>query len=149
METPLVRMVSVTKKFAGVSANKGVNFELKPGEIHALLGENGAGKSTLMSVLTGLYRPDGGDIYIKGKKVDFSSPRDAIEAGIGMVHQHFKLIGSFTVAENVIMGSSAERFLLNMKKVEEKLAGFSVEYGLKVMPKTKVWQLSVGEQQRV
>lgn len=149
MQTPLVKMVSITKRFPGVIANAGVDFELRPGEIHALLGENGAGKSTLMSILTGIYMPDEGQIYIKGKRVNLSSPRDAIKAGIGMVHQHFRLVRSFTVAENVMMGSSFEGFFINRKKVEDKLAGYSTEYGIKVMPKAKVWQLSVGEQQRV
>lgn len=149
MDAPLVKMVSIMKKFPGVLANENVCFELRTGEIHALLGENGAGKSTLMSVLTGLYRPDGGEIFIKGRKVDFNSPRDAIEEGIGMVHQHFRLVSSFSVAENMIMGLKAEGFFVNMKKVEERLAEFSGEYGLKVMPRSKVWQLSVGEQQRV
>lgn len=102
-----------------------------------------------MSILTGLYTPDEGQIYIRGRAVDFSSPRDAISAGIGMVHQHFRLVQSFTVAENVIMGLKSEGFFPNMRKVEERLAGFSREYGLKVMPKAKIWQLSVGEQQRV
>ncbi|MHB9094986.1 MAG: ABC transporter ATP-binding protein [Eubacteriales bacterium] len=149
MATPLVKMVSITKRFPGVAANTGVNFELMPGEIHALLGENGAGKSTLMSVLTGLYMPDEGEIFIRGRKADFTSPRDALTAGIGMVHQHFRLVSSFTVAENVIMGSSSEGFFIKIKEIEQKLAGFSQEYGLKVMPRAKVWQLSVGEQQRV
>lgn len=149
MGQSLVNMKSVTKKFPGVIANQDVDFELRAGEIHALLGENGAGKSTLMSILTGLYRPDEGEIYIKDQKVHFTSPRDAIDAGIGMVHQHFRLVDSFTVAENVIMGSSSEGFLINMSQVEEKLSVFSEEYGLKILPKTKIWQLSVGEQQRV
>lgn len=149
MQAPLVKMVSITKRFPGVVANHDVNFELKHGEIHALLGENGAGKSTLMSILTGLYTPDEGEIYIKGRQIVFSSPKHAIETGIGMVHQHFRLVKSFTVAENVMMGSTSEGFFINMSEVEKKLAKFSEDFGLKVMPKTKVWQLSVGEQQRV
>lgn len=149
MTGPLVKMTSITKRFPGVIANYKVDFELRQGEIHALLGENGAGKSTLMSVLTGLYMPDEGEIFIKGGRIDFSSPRDAISAGVGMVHQHFRLVQSFTVTENVIIGSREEGFILDMKKVEAKLAGFSEEYGLKIMPKAKIWQLSVGEQQRV
>ncbi len=149
METMLVKMVSITKKFPGVIANRNVDFELKAGQIHALLGENGAGKSTLMSVLTGLYMPDDGEIHIKGRKVSFTSPRDAISAGIGMVHQHFRLVNSFSVAENIVMGSSSEGFLIDMHEAEKKLAAFSEDYGLNVIPKAKVWQLSVGEQQRV
>lgn len=149
LSAPLVKMTSITKRFPGVVANQNVDFELRRGEIHALLGENGAGKSTLMSVLTGLYMPDEGEIYINGIRTDFSSPRDAINAGVGMVHQHFRLVQSFSVAENVVMGSKLEGFFPDMKKVEEKLARFSEEYGLKIMPKAKIWQLSVGEQQRV
>ena len=149
MTTPLVQMLSITKRFPGVIANRGINFELRPGEIHALLGENGAGKSTLMNILTGLYVPDEGEIFIRGRKVKLTSPRDAIESGIGMVHQHFRLVQTFSVAENVVMGSGDGGFFVNMKKVEEKLARFSEEYGIKVMPESKIWQLSVGEQQRV
>lgn len=149
MTAPLIQMTSITKKFPGVVANQDVDFELRQGEIHALLGENGAGKSTLMSVLTGLYMPDEGEIYINGIRVGFSSPRDAINAGVGMVHQHFRLVQSFSVAENIIMGSKVEGFFPKMKKVEETLVTFSEQYGLKIMPKAKIWQLSVGEQQRV
>ncbi len=149
MTTTLVKMVSITKRFPGVTANSGINFELRPGEIHALLGENGAGKSTLMNILTGLYMPDEGEIYIRGARVKLTSPRDAIEAGIGMVHQHFRLVQTFSVAENVIMGSGDQGFFLNMQEVEDKLARFSGEYGINVMPGSKIWQLSVGEQQRV
>ncbi|MBU7006214.1 ABC transporter ATP-binding protein [Phosphitispora fastidiosa] len=149
MTTSLVKMVSITKRFPGVTANKDIDFELRPGEIHALLGENGAGKSTLMNILTGLYMPDEGEIYLRGAKVKFSSPRGAIESGIGMVHQHFRLVSTFSVAENVIMGSGNHGFFINMKKVEEKLSRFSEEYGINVIPGSKIWQLSVGEQQRV
>ena len=113
----IVKMNKITKHFPGVAANTDVNIEVQAGEIHALLGENGAGKSTLMSILTGLYRPDSGEIYIKGKQVNFKSPKDAILAGIGMVHQHFRLVRPLTVAENIILGSHSTSFWLNKKKI--------------------------------
>src|ERR1700756_3112367 len=101
---PAVTMRGITKRFPGVVANDTIDFEVKQGEIHALLGENGAGKSTLSNILTGLYRPDEGEIILYGQPVAFHAPRDAIEAGIGMVHQHFRLAASFTVAENLVLG---------------------------------------------
>jgi len=142
-------MQGITKRFPGVLANDGVDFGLEAGEVHALLGENGAGKSTLMSILTGLYRPDAGRVAIDGRTADFRAPRDAIRAGIGMVHQHFKLVAPFTVAENVLLGLEKADFALNKKQVEERIRTVSQEYGLKVDPTAPVWQLSVGEQQRV
>lgn len=145
----LVEMQRITKRFPGVLANSAVDFSLKEGEVHALLGENGAGKSTLMSVLTGLYRPDEGTLLVGGKAVRFSSPREAIVAGIGMVHQHFKLVAPFTVAENVILGLDEPRFQLDMRQVEQKIRTVAEEYGLRVDPACRIWQLSVGEQQRV
>ncbi|WP_258360718.1 ABC transporter ATP-binding protein [Moorella sulfitireducens (nom. illeg.)] len=148
MAVPLVEMRGITKVFPGVVANDGVNLSIQAGEIHALLGENGAGKSTLMSVLTGLYRPDGGEIYIDGQKVNFRSPRDAIAAGIGMVHQHFRLVGPFTVTENVALGLKGG-LRLNLNKLAGEIAALSKEYGLQVEPQARIWQLSVGEQQRV
>jgi general nucleoside transport system ATP-binding protein len=141
-------MKGITKQFPGVIANQGVNFELKAGEIHALLGENGAGKSTLMSVLTGLYRPDEGELSISGRPVRFASPREAIRAGIGMVHQHFKLVGPLTVAENVILGETGS-LLLDRTATARKIREVSAAYGLKVDPEARVDSLSVGEQQRV
>lgn len=148
MTVPLVEMRGITKVFPGVVANDGVNLTVYPGEIHALLGENGAGKSTLMSILTGLYRPDGGEIYINGQKANFRSPRDAIEAGIGMVHQHFRLVAPFTVTENVALGLKGG-LKLNLNKLAEEIAELSRNYGLQVDPHARIWQLSVGEQQRV
>src|ERR671925_167547 len=109
-------MRGITKRFPGVVANDGVDFEAAAGEVHALLGENGAGKSTLSNVLTGLYRPDEGEIVLYGKRVEFHSPRDALDAGIAMVHQHFRLVSPFTVAENVVLGDQrgiGRAFLLN------------------------------------
>lgn len=144
-----MEMRQITKGFPGILANDGVDFAVRPGEVHALLGENGAGKSTLMSILTGLYRPDQGEIRLEGRPVRFRSPRDAISAGIGMVHQHFKLVAPFTVAENVILGLDEPRFALRMEQVERRVAELSAGYGLQVDPTARIWQLSVGEQQRV
>jgi ABC-type uncharacterized transport system ATPase subunit len=145
----MVKMVGITKKFPGVTANKDVNLEVRAGEIHALLGENGAGKSTLMNILTGLYKADKGQIFIKGNPVNFKSPKDAIASGIGMIHQHFRLVGPLTVAENVILGSTTSSFWLNKAKINKTIQEISKQYGLEVDPKAKIWQLSVGEQQRV
>ncbi len=145
----IVEMRSITKRFPGVLANDHVDFELKRGEIHALLGENGAGKSTLMNILAGLYHQDGGSILVKGQSVNFSSPRDAIKAGIGMVHQHFMLVPSQTVTENILLGLENPRFLMRLNQYDSKIAALGERFGLIVDPKAKIWQLSVGEQQRV
>ncbi|HEY66452.1 MAG TPA: ABC transporter ATP-binding protein [Caldilineae bacterium] len=142
-------MVGIVKRFPGVVANAGIDLEVYAGEIHALLGENGAGKSTLMNILAGLYRPDEGEIYIHGHLVDIRSPRDAIELGIGMVHQHFMLVETLTVAENVILGLKEPRLVLDMDRVEQEIEELSRRYGLQVDPTAYIWQLSVGEQQRV
>lgn len=142
-------MSGIVKRFPGVLANDHVDFDLRRGEIHALLGENGAGKSTLMNILAGLYRPDAGVIQINGKTVNLSSPRDAIKAGIGMVHQHFMLVPSQTVTENVLLGLDDPRFFMKLNEYDDKIAALGKQYGLHVDPRAKVWQLSVGEQQRV
>ncbi len=142
-------MRGITKRFPGVIANDDVDFSVVKGEIHALLGENGAGKSTLMNMLNGLYRPDEGQILIDGKPIRFSSPRDAINQGIGMVHQHFMLVPTQTVAENLILGQRLPRFYINYNQVEADVKQLSEKYGLAIDPKAKIWQLSVGEQQRV
>ncbi len=147
--TPALEMRHITKRFPGVLANEDVNFTAAKGEVHALLGENGAGKSTLMNVLCGLYRQDSGTILIDGKVVDFHSPRDAIQAGVGMVHQHFMLVSSQTVAENVILGLQNVGFVLNTAQIEAEVARIGEQFDLPVDPRAKVWQLSVGEQQRV
>jgi ABC-type uncharacterized transport system ATPase subunit len=144
-----VEMVGCTKLFPGVVANDNVDFDLMKGEIHALLGENGAGKSTLMNILTGLYEADQGRICVDGEWVSFRSPRDAIDAGIGMVHQHFMLVPTQTVAENILLGLDEPRFRLNLKHYEKRIAEMGNRYGLHVDPRAKIWQLSVGEQQRV
>lgn len=148
---PAVAAFGVSKRFPGVIANEDVNFEVLVGEVHALLGENGAGKTTLSNILTGLYRPDAGRIELAGSPVVFDSPRDAIAAGIGMVHQHFRLIPTFTVAENIALGSpvEGEGRLLRMSVVEERIRRLGEQFSLAVDPRARVWQLSVGEQQRV
>ena len=148
--TPLaVEAIGVVKSFPGVLANDHVDFDVRPGEIHALLGENGAGKSTLMNVLAGLYRPDEGAVRVAGHATQLRSPRDAIAAGIGMVHQHFALVPSQTVAENVLLGLDRPRFRLDLKRTEAEVAQLAAEVGLRVDPRARVWQLSIGEQQRV
>lgn len=145
----LIEIKNITKKFPGVIANDKVNFNVRQGEIHVLLGENGSGKSTLMSVLSGLYRPDEGEILVHGTKMVFRSPGDAISAGIGMVHQHFKLVDSFSVTENIILGDQNSTHVLKIKDIKNNLTHLSQEYGLRIDPTAKVWQLSVGEKQRV
>lgn len=146
----MIEMKGITKKFPGVLANDHVDFEVKAGEIHCLLGENGAGKTTLMNILYGFHTPDEGEIKIRDKKAVIASPIDAIRLGIGMVFQHFMLVGPLTVAENVVLGLKSEKWpLLDLETAEKKITELSEKYGLKVEPKTKIWQLSVGEQQRV
>lgn len=145
----LVEMRGIVKRFPGLTANDHVDFDVRAGEIHALLGENGAGKSTLMNILAGLYKPEAGMIVIKGKPVTFASPRDAIQAGIGMVHQHFMLVPSQTITENILLGLEKPRFRLNLREYDQIIAELSERFGLKVDPRARVWQLSVGEQQRI
>jgi general nucleoside transport system ATP-binding protein len=148
--SPLVEMRDIIKCFPGVRANSKVCFDVAAGEVHALLGENGAGKSTLMRQLYGLYQPDEGDILIDGMPLLLRSPTDAIKAGIGMVHQHFMLVPTLTVAQNIALGQRSSRApLLDLKKVSARIVQLAEEYGLKVDPRAYVWQLSVGEQQRV
>jgi len=135
-----------------VVANDRVDFDAAEGEVHALLGENGAGKTTLSKMLTGLYRPDEGEIVLFGRTVEFNSPRDALDAGIAMVHQHFRLVSPFTVAENVVLGDQRDvgrSFLLRPAAIESRVEELSRRYGLAVDPRARIWQLSVGEQQRV
>jgi simple sugar transport system ATP-binding protein len=147
-----VELRDITKRFPGVVANDGVHFEAAEGEVHALLGENGAGKSTLSNILTGLYRPDGGEILLGGTPVSFASPREAHEAGIGMVHQHFRLVPPFTVAENVILGDhrgEGKKFMVHPRRIERRVAELGERYRIAVDPRARVWQLSIGEQQRV
>jgi simple sugar transport system ATP-binding protein len=148
-EKPLVEMRGISKAFATVRANAGIDFDVRSGEVHTLLGENGAGKSTLMNILNGLYIPDSGTIRVKGEVHRFSSPRDAIAAGIGMVHQHFMLVPVLTVWENMVMGLPGLEALLPKRAIVERIRDLSSRYGLQVEPEARVWQLSVGEQQRV
>ena len=146
---PILQMKHITKTFGSVTANRDVDLFVYPGEIHALLGENGAGKSTLMNILTGIYRPDGGEIWYKGERRDIHSPKDAVALGIGMVHQHFRLIPTLTVAENVYLYSGRKSFFLHRDEMEKEIGKCSAQYNLQVPPEAYVWQLSVGEQQRV
>ncbi|MTT32868.1 ATP-binding cassette domain-containing protein [Terrilactibacillus sp. BCM23-1] len=146
----VIEMRNIRKEFPGVVANDNITLQVEKGEIHALLGENGAGKSTLMNVLFGLYQPDKGEIYVKGKKVHISDPNVANELGIGMVHQHFMLIDKFTVAENIILGSEPTKYgQLNLKEAIKVVQGLSDKYNLDVNPMEKVENISVGMQQRV
>ncbi|MEW6550460.1 MAG: ATP-binding cassette domain-containing protein, partial [Spirochaetota bacterium] len=146
---PLVELRSVTKSFPGVLANDCVDLALYPGEVLALLGENGAGKSTLMNILCGLYRQDSGEIHLRGEKVQIHSPKDSRRLGIGMVHQNFKLVDSMTVLENIILGMEEQKFVPDMRKVKADVLALAQRYNLKVEPEASIWQLSVGEQQRV
>lgn len=149
MIKPILEMKNITKRFPGVLANDKVNLTLYPGEVHALLGENGAGKSTLMNVLTGIYAPNEGEILFKGERVNLRSPKSAVELGIGMVHQHFKLIEPLTVAENIYMPSDKCKFMLDLKEMNKAVREASEQFNLPVDPTAKIWQLAVGEQQRV
>src|SRR6476659_1466715 len=148
---PVLELRGITKEFPGVVANDRIDFDLQPGEVHALLGENGAGKSTLMNVLYGLYRPDEGEIRIGGQPVTMHSPKDAIERGIGMVHQHFMLIPVMTVAENIVLGTEPRRegVLLDLSAAERRVRELSEQYGLSVDPRARIEDISVGRQQRV
>lgn len=145
---PMLEMQGITKRFPGVLANDGVDLTVLPGQVHTLLGENGAGKSTLMKILYGLYRPDEGTVRLDGNEVTISSPADAIARGIGMIHQHFMLVPTLTVAENVALGLGGRRGMSDMRPVRARLAEVSERYGLHVNPDAHVWQLAVGERQR-
>ncbi len=145
---PMLELRGITKRFPGVVANDGVDLKVLPGQVHTLLGENGAGKSTLMKIVYGLYRPDEGEMFLNGEPVKISSPTDAINRGIGMIHQHFMLVPTLTVAENVALGLGGRRGLADMKPVKRKLAEVSERYGLHVDPDALIWQLAVGERQR-
>ncbi len=139
----------ITKRFPGVVANDHIDFEIRAGEIHAILGENGAGKTTLMKILFGLLQPDEGEIYVHGEKVTFHSPLDAIHLGIGMVHQNRKLIPAHTVIENIILGHPKTGSVPDLKRTREEIAEICDRYGFKIDLKAKVWQLSEGEKQVV
>lgn len=145
-----MEMIGIVKRFPGVLANDHVDFDVDAGEVHALLGENGAGKSTLMRVLYGLYRPEEGRVLLDGSEVTINSPHDAIRAGIGMIHQHFMLVPTLTVAENVALGLPSSRGpLTDLEAVSKRILELADVYGLRVDPNAYVWQLAVGQQQRV
>lgn len=145
-----LEMRGITKRFPGVLACDHVDFDVKSGEVHALLGENGAGKSTLMKILYGLYHPDEGEILLNGKQVSIASPNDSINLGIGMIHQHFMLVQSLTVAENVALGLPSSRGpLTDLDRVSKRILELAAIYNLKIDPSAYIWQLSVGQQQRV
>lgn len=146
---PLLEMKDICKSFSGVYANENVSFSADKGEIHALLGENGAGKTTLMNILFGLYQADSGEILWKGQPAGFTSPREAIAAGIGMVQQHFSLVRNLSVLDNVILNYSGNRFVLDRRAEKKKLLQLSEKYGLEVHPDARIADLSVGERQRV
>lgn len=150
MEEYIIEMLNITKEFPGIVANDNITLKLKKGEIHALLGENGAGKSTLMSVLFGMYQPEKGEIRKNGKPVKINNPNDANDLGIGMVHQHFKLVEIFTVLENIILGVEPNKMgFLQRKQAREKILELSEQYGLRVDPDETVENISVGMQQRI
>ena len=145
-----LEMKGITKRFPGVLANDHVDFDVRAGEVHALLGENGAGKSTLMKVLYGMYAPDEGEIWLNGQPVSIHSPTDAIDLGIGMIHQHFMLVDTLTVAENVALGLPSSRGpLTDLDRVSKRILELGEIYGLTVDPDAYIWQLAVGQKQRV
>jgi simple sugar transport system ATP-binding protein len=150
-ETPVLELRGITKQFPGVLANDHVDFDLRRGEVHALLGENGAGKSTLMSILYGLYTADSGEIRLNGKQVSISSPKNAIELGIGMVHQHFMLIPVMTVTENIVLAQEPRHggVLLDYDTAAERVRELSASFGLAVDPHARIEKITVGQQQRV
>lgn len=149
-EKYVIEMKQITKKFGNFKANDGINLQVRPGEIHALLGENGAGKSTLMNILSGLLQPTSGEIYLSGKKVIIENPTVANQLGIGMVHQHFMLIDAFTVSENIVLGSEpTKNGVLKKRQAEKEIETLSQSYGLKIDPKVLVQDISIGMQQRV
>lgn len=151
---PIVELKNISKQFPGVLANDNISLSIQEGEVFAILGENGAGKSTLMNILFGLYRPDEGEIMIRGEKVELVSPRDASALGIGMVHQHFKLVQNYTIAQNIILGKEPKKRLLFMnfvdtKKAEQEIADISRQYGLEVDPRQVISDINVSIRQRV
>ena len=149
--TPVLELRGITKRFPGIVANDRIDFDLQPGEVHALLGENGAGKSTLMNVLYGLYQPDEGEIHVRGARAAFHSPKDAIEHGIGMVHQHFMLIPVMTVAENIVLGTEPRHngVLLDYADARHRVNEIAHTFGFAIDPDAAVQDITVGQQQRV
>ena len=146
----VIEMLHITKEFPGIKANDDITLQLRKGEVHALLGENGAGKSTLMSVLFGLYQPEAGTIRKNGKEVQVRNPNDANALGIGMVHQHFKLVECFSVLDNIILGVEPNKLgFLQKSEARKKVVELSEKYGLRVDPDALIEDISVGMQQRV
>jgi ABC-type uncharacterized transport system ATPase subunit len=151
-EGPVLELRGITKRFPGILANDHIDFDLRDGEVHALLGENGAGKSTLMNIVYGLYSADEGEIVIKGERVKLTSPHDAIERGIGMVHQHFMLIPVMTVTENIVLASeprTAGGVLLDYSAARERVLEISRRFNFAIDPDAKIQNITVGQQQRV
>lgn len=148
MQPPMLEMRNITKRFPGVVANEGVDLTVLPGQVHTLLGENGAGKSTLVKILYGLYQPDEGNISFDGSPINIDSPATAIGIGIGMIHQHFMLVDTLTVAENVALGLGKQLSLTNLKPIRQRIEEVSEEFGLRVNPDAYIWQMAVGERQR-
>ena len=147
-----LRLRAITKRFGAITANDNINLTVREGSIHGLLGENGAGKSTLMNILSGLYQPDSGEIFLAGEQIKINSPADAIRYGIGMIHQHFMLVNQLTVVENIILGQSKRAnfgLRLNLKEQSQVIAQLGSTYGLEVPPMSLVSALPVGIQQRV
>ena len=145
----VLELENITKKFMGIVANDNISLKIVKGEIHAILGENGAGKSTLMNVLIGLYTPTSGKIYVNGKEVHIKSPKDSIQLGIGMVHQHYKLVETLTVAENIIIGWQPQNWYINKTKLYKHLLEISEQYNLPILPDALISDLSAGEKQKV
>ena len=145
-----VELRHISKRFPGVIANKDVSLKVQSGPVHALVGENGAGKSTVMKILYGMQRPDGGEIFVNGQQVNFKNPNEAIEAGIGMVHQHFMLADNFTVLENIILGSEPKKSAqIDFAAARKKISEMASTYGLEINPDELVENLGVGQRQRV
>jgi simple sugar transport system ATP-binding protein len=145
-DTPAIEMRRISKAFGSAQANKDIDLTVYHGEIHALLGENGAGKSTLMNMLSGIYRPDSGSVFVNGEEAHMVSPKESIAKGIGMIHQHFKLVDVMTATENIALGGGTG-FFINKKALEKKIIELSDRYGLDVNPRKKVYEMSVGEKQ--
>lgn len=145
MQNIAIRMENITKSFGALKANEDVNLTVRHGEVHALLGENGAGKSTLMNMLSGIYSPDSGSIYVEGEKVSYTSPKDSIELGVGMIHQHFKLVDVLTAEDNIVIGQKKQ--MTKGKDLTKEIKELSDKYGLDVNPHKKVYDMSVSEKQ--